>query len=32
MSIGARHMMGDAGLLEEGVEFFIFSTPIHLNG
>jgi hypothetical protein len=32
MGIGAGNMMGDAGLLKEGVEFFIFSTSVGLHG
>jgi hypothetical protein len=32
MRIKPRDMMGDAGLLEEGSEFSIFSTPIGLHG
>jgi hypothetical protein len=32
MSIGIRNMMGDVGLLEEGVELLILTTQVGLDG
>jgi len=31
MSVGTRHMMRYTNALEEGIEFFIFPSPITLN-
>jgi hypothetical protein len=32
MSIGIKNMMGDVGLLEEGVELLILTTRVGLDG
>jgi hypothetical protein len=32
MSMGARYMVGDSYLGEEGIEFLVLTTPIGLNG